>query len=137
MRCALLVLLAAALCALRPAASETIKIGYLTAFKGTREKLGLTISGAISLAVERINRRTDLLAGHTLELGYADTEGTAKMGTRRLVEMICNDTVAFFGPEDSCLIEANVAAAFNLPMISHVSTYRAGAQAAGERTGAQ
>ena len=118
----LLLAVLAALWAPRPVLGDPIKVGYLTALNGSSEKLGLTISGAISLALESINNRTDLLPGHTMELTFANTEGNTKIGTRRLVEMICNKTVAFFGPEDSCLIEANVAAAFNLPMISYVST---------------
>ena len=119
---ALLLVFVAALWASRPAAGEVIKIGYLTAIQGESEKLGLTISGAMSLAVRDINADPNLLPGHTLEFRYNDTEGDTKKGTRALVEMICDDTVAFFGPQDECLYEAHVAGSFNLPMISYVST---------------
>lgn len=35
--------------------------------------------------------------------------------------MIKEDVMAFIGPDESCLYEALVASAWNLPMISYVS----------------
>lgn len=115
-------IIAVTLLASSTASGEIIKVGYLAARKGTSGMLGLSISGAMTYAVETINKRTDLLPGHELQFAFADTEGDTRVGTRHLTEMICNGTVAFFGPEESCFVEANVAAAFNLPMISYVSS---------------
>lgn len=40
---------------------------------------------------------------------------------RVMTDMKENGTIAFIGPDDTCLNEALVAAAWNLPMISYVS----------------
>lgn len=37
--------------------------------------------------------------------------------------MIKEGVVAFIGPDESCMIEALVASAWNLPMISYVSLH--------------
>lgn len=46
----------------------------------------------------------------------------AAFAIRHMTEMRDNGTVAFIGPDDTCSSEALVAAAWNLPMISYVST---------------
>lgn len=60
---------------------EVITIGYLVALrdKGSAraeaERLGLVISGAMSLAVQNVNNQSDLLPGRTLEFQFEDTHG--------------------------------------------------------------
>lgn len=46
----------------------------------------------------------------------------AAQAIRVMTEMRDNGTIAFIGPDDTCYSEALVAAAWNLPMISYVST---------------
>lgn len=54
---------------------EKIVVGYLPAVRGNVfGRQGITISGAASLAIERINNRSDLLPGVELELVWRDTE---------------------------------------------------------------
>jgi hypothetical protein len=48
----------------------------------------------------------------------------ATLAIRVMTEMRDNGTVAFIGPDDTCRSEALVAAAWNLPMISYVSSFR-------------
>lgn len=40
---------------------------------------------------------------------------------RGMTSLYRNGTIAFIGPEDTCAIEARLAAAWNLPMIAFVS----------------
>jgi len=101
-----------------------ITIGYLTVDKRVdwqRDTQGRIISGAISYAVDLINNDTNLLPNHHINLIWGDTTGNTIVGTKLLLEQWKQTAVAFFGLEDSCSVEARVAAAVNLPMISYVS----------------
>lgn len=107
---------------LRPklTSKEDLTIGYLTAIKGSvPHRQGITISGAILLAIEKINNQTNLLPDVNLVLKYGDTEGDPLKGTKILTDMLCEDVAAFFGPEIACNVEATVAAAWNRTMISY------------------
>ena len=54
---------------------ETIVVGYLPAVKGeVPGRQGISISGAATLAIERINNDTNLLPGIKLKLVWNDTE---------------------------------------------------------------
>lgn len=84
--------------------------------------------GAIPLAVETINGDPTLLPGRTLRFVAADigdpvgNNGLTALAIRRMTEMRHNNnTIAFIGPDGQCAAEALVAAAWNLPMITHVS----------------
>ena len=94
------------------------------------------VLGALPLAVAAVNGDPNLLPGRRLEFVAADI-GTntvpgsgltreqtslAALAIRVMTEMRDNGTVAFIGPDDTCSAEALVAAAWNLPMISYVST---------------
>ena len=68
----------------------------------------------------QVNADPDLLAGHYLGFNWADTHADTLYGTLQLTNAWKNGSIAFFGPEDSCDVEARVAAAWNLPMISYV-----------------
>lgn len=100
--------------------SKDIVIGYLANFKGrgTRNRQGLIISGAISHAVDVVNRQ-GFPDGRRLRMACADTNGTSLGGTDAMLTLYAQRAVAFFGPEDMCQVEATVAAAVNLPMISY------------------
>lgn len=101
---------------------KPIVIGYLTNFYGRQSptRQGLVISGAISYAIDHINsERSDLLKGRRLKLIYNDTSATSVNGTAALISQWRSGAVAFFGPEDTCEVEATIAAALNLPMISY------------------
>ena len=83
---------------------------------------GRLISGAITLAVNEINN-DDLIPGHKINMIWADTRANSLLATRFLAEQWRDGAVAFFGPEESCTVEARVAASFQLPMISYVSIW--------------
>lgn len=101
-----------------------ITIGYLTVVKTVkyiRGRQGKIISGAISYALKLINEDPNLLPNYHLSLIWNDTKAETLLGTKQLTEQWKSGAVAFIGLEDSCSVEARVAAAWDLPMISYVS----------------
>ncbi|CAG7718784.1 unnamed protein product [Allacma fusca] len=99
---------------------ENLTLGYLTAVKGSdRNRQGILISGAMTLAISEINNNQKLLPNVELQMTWNDTEGDTIKGTKILTDMLCQDVAAFFGPEVSCAVEATVAAAWNRTMISY------------------
>lgn len=106
--------------------NKTLTIGYLTAVKGLSGRQGLSISGAITLALEEINNRKDILPNVKLEMRWNDTKGDTVIATRAMTEMICDGISAFFGPEGPCYVEAIVSMSRNIPMMSYkCSDYKA------------
>ena len=104
--------------------ADNFTIGYLYSDKSKgfiKNKQGRIISGAMTYAVNVINHNPNLLQGHTLKFIIADTYADTLHGTKMLTEQWKAGAVAFIGPEDSCDVEARVAAAWNLPMLSYVS----------------
>jgi class 3 adenylate cyclase/ABC-type branched-subunit amino acid transport system substrate-binding protein len=101
--------------------SSVIKIGYLTNIHGrnNQERQGIVISGAITYAISKVNKDLTKLGGRRIELIANDTEGQTLLGTSALLHQWRQGAVAFFGPEDSCEVEATIASAINLPMISY------------------
>nr|XP_040236766.2 receptor-type guanylate cyclase Gyc76C-like isoform X1 [Anopheles coluzzii]XP_040236767.2 receptor-type guanylate cyclase Gyc76C-like isoform X1 [Anopheles coluzzii]XP_049465860.1 receptor-type guanylate cyclase Gyc76C-like isoform X1 [Anopheles coluzzii]XP_049465861.1 receptor-type guanylate cyclase Gyc76C-like isoform X1 [Anopheles coluzzii]XP_049465862.1 receptor-type guanylate cyclase Gyc76C-like isoform X1 [Anopheles coluzzii]XP_049465863.1 receptor-type guanylate cyclase Gyc76C-like i len=97
-----------------------LTLGYLTAVKGDLiEKQGLTISGALTMALDEINNDPELLPNVTLALRWNDTRGETVVATRVITEMICDGVAAFFGPEGTCQTEAIVSQSRDIPMISY------------------
>ncbi|KAJ8722786.1 hypothetical protein PYW07_003966 [Mythimna separata] len=97
-----------------------LTIGYLPCITGElRDRQGLTISGALSIALEELNNSTELLSDVHLNLEWHDTKFDTVTATRLLTDMSCAGVVAFFGPEGRCNTEAIVAQSRNLPMISY------------------
>ena len=99
----------------------TIKIGYLTNINGKDniQKQGLIVSGALSYAIDKVNGDPNLLDGVKLEFIYNDTLGEPLKSTKAMLEQWERGVAVFFGPENYCEVEATIAAAINLPMISY------------------
>ena len=96
-------------------------MGYLTAATGElHNRQGRAISGAITYAIEQINNCSGILPEVELKFHYYDTKGEEDRSTEAVVDLICNDTAAFIGPEgSSCHTEAMVASSKNRTMISY------------------
>ncbi|KAG9510284.1 Receptor-type guanylate cyclase Gyc76C, partial [Fragariocoptes setiger] len=101
--------------------NATIIVGYLTNIHGraNQQRQGIVISGAISYAISKINSNKTILNGRKVQLICNDTEGHTRLGTASILDQWRQGAIAFFGPEDSCQVEATVASALNLPMISY------------------
>jgi hypothetical protein len=99
-----------------------LTIGYLPTILGEhRDKQGLSISGAITYALQQIEEKKILPEGVSLVLQFNDTRSDLLLTTKALTEMMCKDVVAVFGPENTCNVEATISSAWNRMMISHVS----------------
>lgn len=84
---------------------------------------GLMISGAISLAVNEINNGGKLKdMGHSLKFKVAETYGEEVSSIRQTAALWTDKVFAYIGPQETCIHEGRMAAAFNLPMISYVSS---------------
>ncbi|KAK4875872.1 hypothetical protein RN001_012294, partial [Aquatica leii] len=106
--------------------SETFILGYLTGSQRKPGDLeysrpGLTISGAISLAVEEVNNGILKQEGHKLEFIVAETFGEEIVSVQKTAELWTQNVSVYIGPQETCKHEAYLAAAFNLPMISYVN----------------
>ena len=101
--------------------STIVDLGYLTAATGElHNRQGRAISGAITYAIEQINNCSGILPDVELKFHYYDTKGEEDRSTEAVVDLICNDTAAFIGPEgSSCHTEAMVASSKNRTMISY------------------
>ena len=98
-----------------------LTIGYLPTITGDqRDKQGLSISGALTFALEQIKEKSLLPDGVELTLQLNDTRSDLLFTTKALTEMMCRQVVAVFGPENTCNVEATITSAWNRLMISHV-----------------
>ncbi|XP_015043803.2 speract receptor isoform X2 [Drosophila pseudoobscura] len=114
---------------LLPANGEVFTLGYLTGSQRRPGNLdyhrpGLTISGAISLAVEQVNAGRLGALGHSLEFVVAETFGDEVASIRQTAALWTQQVAAYIGPQETCVHEGRMAAAFNLPMISYYCTHR-------------
>ncbi|GFX43838.1 receptor-type guanylate cyclase Gyc76C [Trichonephila clavipes] len=112
-------------CAFVVSASATnLTVGYLANIFGYhgKNRQGHIISGAMTYAVKQVNEQRILPENHTLQFIFEDTKGETLEGTNAVINMWRKGVIAFFGPENSCEVEATVSASLNLPMISYVST---------------
>ncbi|XP_076366170.1 guanylate cyclase 32E-like [Tachypleus tridentatus] len=107
-----------------PTNSSTFTMGYLTGSKrrpGNKDypRYGLTISGAISLAVDEVNRDHPLRDNHTLEILVAETYGEETESILQTAKLWTQNVSVYIGPQETCVHEARMAASFDLPMISY------------------
>lgn len=100
---------------------HNITIGFLSSFN-FMNSVGKLIAGALPLAVEAVNNRSDLLPNHTLQYiaAHSGRPDTCE-AMRRMSEMRDDGVIAFIGPDNSCASEAKLAAAWSYPMIAYVS----------------
>ncbi|XP_020815689.1 receptor-type guanylate cyclase Gyc76C [Drosophila serrata] len=106
-----------------------LTVGYLTALTGDlKTRQGLAISGALTMALDEVNKDPNLLPNVTLDLRWNDTKGDTVLATKAITEMICDGIATIFGPEGPCYVEAIVSQSRNIPMISYkCAEYRASA----------
>ncbi|KAL9911404.1 speract receptor isoform 1-T8 [Glossina fuscipes fuscipes] len=109
--------------------ADVFTLGYLTGSQRSPgnldyQKPGITISGAISLAVNEINRGPLKDLGHSLDFLVAETYGDEVNSIRQTASLWTEQAVAYIGPQETCVHEGRMAAAFNLPMISYYCTHR-------------
>lgn len=106
---------------------KDITIGYITGSEKKDptqfyDRPGQAISGALTLALDEINNDSTILPNHTLTYIISETYGDELYSIRKTVKLINANISAYIGPQETCIHEAKLAAAFNIPMISYVST---------------
>uniref|UniRef100_A0A8D8RBI4 Guanylate cyclase n=1 Tax=Cacopsylla melanoneura TaxID=428564 RepID=A0A8D8RBI4_9HEMI len=108
---------------------EEFTLGYLTGSQrlpGDKEyaRPGLTISGAISLAVAEVNAPDGVLGsrGHRLNFVVAETYGEETHSIRQTASLWTRNVSAYIGPQETCTHEGRMAAAFDIVMISYFCT---------------
>ncbi|KAK3879434.1 hypothetical protein Pcinc_015987, partial [Petrolisthes cinctipes] len=100
--------------------NKTLLVGFLPTRRGVRtERLGLKLPGAFTYAVDVINNSTLLPEGYKLRFKWQDTEGSEALGSKYMVDLLCENVSAIFGPEHTCYVEGTVAEGTNLPMLSY------------------
>ncbi|XP_023216984.1 guanylate cyclase 32E-like [Centruroides sculpturatus] len=104
--------------------ADTFTIGYLTGSQRREgdngySRPGLSISGAISLAVEEIRNLHPLHDNHTLDFIVAETYGDENESILKTAILWTQNISVYLGPQETCVHEGRMAAAFKLPMISY------------------
>ncbi|KAG7307262.1 hypothetical protein JYU34_007422, partial [Plutella xylostella] len=109
---------------LQTAAAEKFTLGYLTGSMRrpgdlNYQRPGRVISGAISMAVDEVNEKLLGPMGHSLDFVVAETYGQEEVSIKQVAALWAANVSAFVGPQETCVHEGRMAAAFNLPMISY------------------
>ncbi|XP_063821635.1 speract receptor isoform X1 [Ostrinia nubilalis] len=103
---------------------EKFTLGYITGSQRrpgdySYPRPGRVISGAISMAVDDVNEKLLGPLGHSLDFVVAETYGQEEVSIRQVAALWATNVSAFIGPQETCVHEGRMAAAFNLPMISY------------------
>lgn len=110
-----------------PGTTEEVKLGLLIPFKRT-DRLGNSFhrgefyASAMSIAVEHINQRSDLLPGKYVTFIWNDTDCEEEKTLQAIVYQLTQGVSAFIGPGCTCNTSARMASSFNKTMISYVSS---------------
>ncbi|XP_047528315.1 guanylate cyclase 32E isoform X1 [Vanessa atalanta] len=110
--------------ALNTSHGEKFMLGYLTGSQRrpgdlNYQKPGRVLSGAISMAVDEVNEKLLGPMGHSLDFVVAETYGQEEVSIRQVAALWAANVSAFIGPQETCVHEGRMAAAFNLPMVSY------------------
>ena len=106
-------------------AAETIelRVGFLPQLSGKGRNRYYT--GAFLTAIRHLNKGATTGSGRPrfVPVIHVNKNGDELESIRGMTEQYNNGTIVFIGPEDTCTIEANIATAWNLPMIAFVSIH--------------
>ncbi|GFO22234.1 hypothetical protein PoB_004873900, partial [Plakobranchus ocellatus] len=104
------------------ATKKDILLGYITTLtypENVELAEGRKISGAMTHAVDVINKDPTILPDYRLHYVLGDNQGTELHSLDVLTDQWKNGALAFFGPEDSCEVESRVAAAWKVPILAY------------------
>lgn len=112
---------------LTPASGKDYTLGLLIPFESclsSTSTQGKYYAPAIVKALDDINNSSNLLPGHHLSFIWNDTECNEDQSLRALSYQIHERKVdAIIGPGSSCELEARLASALDIPMVSYVSFF--------------
>jgi Receptor family ligand binding region len=72
--------------------------------------------------MDEVRRQGVLPPGYELDLMVAETYGQEEESILQTARLWTQNISAYIGPQETCIHEARMAAAFRLPMISYVSS---------------
>ena len=106
--------------------ASTLPLGLLLPYNGSSnstEQGGISHAAAILLAVQKINNDSSLLPGNQVTFVWNDTLcASEEVSIRAIFNQLERGVKAYIGPGCNCETQAKIAAAWNVPMISYVST---------------
>lgn len=94
---------------------------YTVSTGGGRGLAGNHYASAITIAVDNINNDPSLLPGIRLRFVWDDSECSEETSIKALISQWERRVDAFIGFGCKCHTQARMAAALNLPVVSHVS----------------
>lgn len=97
---------------------------YTVSTGGGRSLPGNHYASAITIAVDRINDDPNLLPGIRLRFIWDDSECSEEKSIKAFISQWERRVDAFIGFGCKCHTQARMAAALNLPVVSHVSMDR-------------
>lgn len=110
-----------------PSTEGNLTIGLILPYSaspgGSRALDGKFYASAITIAVDNINKDPNLLPGIRLRFVWDDSECSEEKSINALISQLDRKVDAFIGFGCDCHTQARMAAALNLPVISHVSIY--------------
>ena len=102
-----------------------LTIGLILPYKlssgSNQNRPGEYYASAMTIAVDNINKDPTLLPGINLSFIWADSECDEEKSIEALIHQREKGVHAFIGFGCKCFTQARMAAALNLPIISHVS----------------
>ena len=108
-----------------PTSGEEFTLGLLIPFNSSEAPTsaeGSFYAPAIVQAVDDINNNSNLLPGHRVSFIWNDTRCNEDQSLRALSYQIHEKNVsAIIGPGCTCQVQARLASALDIPMISYVS----------------
>lgn len=111
-------------CSVLPEGNLTIGLilPYRRTAGGSRGLRGIHYASAITIAVDNINKDPNLLPGIRLSFIWNDSECTEEKSIQAFLSQWERSVDGFIGFGCNCHTQARLAAALNLPVVSHVST---------------
>ena len=112
---------------LQPTAAD-VRLGFLLPQNATTNASvgalapGNVYASALLLAIGAVTNDSTLLPGHQVTFVWNDTQCSEEVAVKAMIHQMGRGVQGFIGPACSCETTAKLAAAFNIPMISYVST---------------
>ena len=110
-------------CSVLPEGNLTIGLilPYSRSASGSRGLKGIHYASAITIAVDNINKDPNLLPGIRLSFIWNDSECIEEKSIQAFLSQRERKVDGFIGFGCNCHTQARLAAALNLPVVSHVS----------------
>ena len=101
---------------------DNLTVGFLPALTNNKGRADSKyFVGAFLCALHDINNSPYILPNRTLSYFFNDTRANTITALRGMTSQYMAGALAVIGPEGTCLTEAKLAVAWNIPLIAYVS----------------